>query len=126
MGAHRQALESVQCRLKAVLAALDGAGSVHTAGAKSIGAALDLCRRDFDALRALGPYKGTDAADIEEAQRWRTDLEATLRLNAVCIGRVETEVESLTQSLVDARKERRRLAGLRPSPESGGSCDVSC
>jgi hypothetical protein len=103
-----------------LLAALDAGPAKEGAG--RIPAALAACKRDFDALQALG-VPSVQAG--EEQRRWRTELDALLRLNAVCIGRVESEAESLVRALSDARRQRGGLDGLRSAVEPGGSCDVS-
>lgn len=114
------ALEAARRRLLDLLTALD-AGPAKELGAGRIPAALDACKRDFDALQALGAPSGPSG----EERRWQAELAALLRLNAVCIGRVESEVESLAQALSDARQQRSGLDSLRITVEPGGSCDVS-
>jgi hypothetical protein len=116
------ALAAARRRLLDLLAELD-AGPAREVGAGRIAVALAACKRDFAALQALGTPEM--AREGEPARRWQRELEELLRLNSVCIGRVESEVESLAQALDATRRQRGDLDGLRNAAETGGACDVA-
>ena len=115
----QQQVAAVRRRLLDLLGALD-AGSAQSA---TLAAALAACQQDFAALQALGTP--ADASDAAGQRRWRAELESLMRLNAVCIGRVEAEVEALAQALLAARQQRDGLEHLRTPAQPGGACDVS-
>jgi hypothetical protein len=116
------ALEAARRRLLEVLSALD-AGPAQEVGAGRLATALAACKHEFAALQALGAP--ADVHGDDDRRRWHSELEALLRLNAVCIGRVESEVESLAQALSVTRQQRGGLECLRSQVPPGGACDVS-
>jgi len=118
-----EALDDLQRQLEDLLRLLDGPWSSGD-DASSLERALEACRLRFEALKSAADEAAPADSPLERAHRAR--LSQVLRLNAVCLGRLETEADVMGRAIAATRAHSRRLPALHPQPESGGSCDVSC
>jgi len=118
-----EALDELQRQLEDLLRLLDGPWSPGD-DASRLERALESCRRRFESLQSSPAEPSPAGSPLERTHRAR--LEQVLRLNAVCLGRLESEADLMGRAIAATRDHARRLPALRSQPESGASCDVSC
>jgi hypothetical protein len=118
-----ESLDELHRRLEDLLRLLDGPWGPRD-DASRLERALESCRRRFAALQSAPAESAPAGSALERAHRAR--LEQVLRLNAVCLGRLESEADLMGRAIAATRDHARRLPALRSRPESGASCDVSC
>ena len=121
MQTRTEALDDLQRQLEDLLRLLDGPWTPRD-DASRLERALESCRRRFEALQ--NTPAASQGSPLERTHRAR--LEQVLRLNAVCLGRLESEADLMGRAIAATRDQSRRLPALRTQPEPGGSCDVSC
>jgi len=85
--------------------------------------AMQSCSVVFDALKSGFPL--LDELDAGERERLAGELESTLRLNAVALGRAAHAGEGLARGISHAKQTRSHARALATGDASGSSYDLS-